>query len=172
MKGKKKIIVVVLLSIIVILGILVAAFLFQLNTNAINENDYNAYIASEERLMEIEKIYLNDEGFVPKEDVSALINEVEIEVKNQVNNGSIQEYNRDDNNIYIKYKSGIEYVFVPHEENALALGEDNNIITLEPNQDDYSVGVSRFKAWIDKKFNNLAYQGSYSVPKKRKTNIR
>lgn len=164
MKGKKKIIVVVLLSIIVILGILVAAFLFQLNTNAINENDYNAYIASEERLMEIEKIYLNDEGFVPKEDVSALINEVEIEVKNQVNNGSIQEYNRDDNNIYIKYKSGIEYVFVPHEENALALGEDNNIITLEPNQDDYSVGVSRFKAWIDKKFNNLAYQGSYSVP--------
>lgn len=164
MKAKKKIIVVVLLSIIVILGVTFIAFLFQLNINSINENDYNVYIASEERLMEIEKGYLNDNGFVPKEDVPALINEVEIEVKNQLNNGRIQEYNRDTNNIYIKYKSGIEYVFVPHEENALASGEDNNIITLEPNQDDYSVGISRLKAWIDKKFNNLAYQGSYSVP--------
>ncbi len=164
MKGKKRIILVVLLSIVVLSGILFAAYLFQLSPNSINENDYNGYIASEEKLMEIERGYLNDEGFVPKEDVSALINEVEIEVKNQLNNGKIQEYNRDTNNIYIKYQSGIEYVFIPHEENTLALGEDNNIITLEPNQDDYSVGISRFKAWIDKKYNNLAYQGSYSVP--------
>lgn len=92
MKAKKRIIAAVLLSIIVIIGVTLAAFLFQLNIKSINENDYDVYIASEERLMEIEKGYLNDNGFVPKEDVPALINEVETEVKNQLNNGRIQEY--------------------------------------------------------------------------------
>lgn len=129
----------------------------------ITENVFSDYSASEEKLIAIEYSYLNDNGFVEDENITPLLDEVEKEILKEVEEGKVQTYNRSNENIYIKYKGNIGYLFVPYQEDILGMGENNNIITLEPNQDDYSVGIARFETWIDKKYNDLEYQGSYSL---------
>lgn len=137
-------------------------FSFLLN-KSIDEEDFNTYTGSEERIMEIEAGYLDSDGYIPQDKISSLLDETEKEIINQMNEGIIKAYNRDNENIYIEYKSGIKYLFVPHKKDVLGIGDDNNILTLEPNASDYGVSISLIRTWIDKQYNNLEYQGSYTV---------
>ena len=137
-------------------------FSFLLN-KSIEEEDFNTYTGSEERIMKIEAGYLDSDGYIPQDKISSLLDETEKEIINQMNEGIIKAYNRDNENIYIEYKSGIKYLFVPHKKDVLGIGDDNNILTLEPNASDYGVSISLIRTWIDKQYNNLEYQGSYTV---------
>lgn len=137
-------------------------FSFLLN-KSIDEEDFNTYTRSEERIMDIEAGYLDSDGYIPQDKISSLLDETEKEIINQMNEGIIKAYNRDIENIYIEYKNGIKYLFVPHKKDVLGIGDDNNILTLEPNASDYGVSISLIRTWIDKQYNNLEYQGSYTV---------
>ena len=48
---------------------------------SISKNDFNNYIAYDDQFLETEEKYLNDKGYVMKEDIPQLLDEVEIIIK-------------------------------------------------------------------------------------------
>lgn len=105
-------------------------------------------------LLAIEATYLNNDGYVESQKVPQMLDEVEQTVQKGVSEGVIEHYNREDDNIFIKFSSGIPYLFVPCEEGVLAGGGGGRILTLEPNENDYSVNfsyvVANLTAWVGK----------------------
>lgn len=105
----------------------------------INEAAYDTYIEYDNMFLLAETAYLNDAGYVESSDVPAVLNEVEQLIQQGVSDGTIAYYNKEDDNIFIKFASGIPYLFIPYEKDVLSGGGGGRILTLEPNEDDYNV---------------------------------
>lgn len=108
----------------------------------INEVGYDTYIEYENMLLSVETDYLNDEGYVESSDIPAMLDEVEQLAQQGVSDGTIAYYNREDDNVFIKFASGIPYLFIPYEKDKLSGGGGGQILTIEPTADDYSVNLS------------------------------
>ena len=130
--------------------------------NEISKNDFNNYITYDDQFLEMEEKYLNDKGYIMKEDIPQLLDEVESIVKNGKNKGIIESYTRDNGNIFIKFSSGINYIFIPLEEDKLSNGEGGQILTVEPVENSFGVKKERLMTFIDKYYNKLEYTGSFT----------
>ncbi len=149
-------------GIILIFGIGVSIFKFNFNANKneIDEDAYNAYLDYDNQLLDIEQNYLNGSGYVDDSDVSSLLDKAEEKIKQGVKENVISEYIRDDSNIYIKFSSGISYLFIPYQEDALSVGDECKILTLEPTGYDISVRYSSVLAKIDTLYNDIPFEES------------
>lgn len=126
----------------------------------INERAYEIYLDYDEKFLSVEETYLTDDGYVESDDIEALLDEVELIIQQGVSESVIADYNREDDNIYVKFTSGIQYIFVPYQEDVLSVGNGGQILTLEPNEDDYSVRWQSLVAWIDALYNDIPFEDS------------
>lgn len=126
----------------------------------INEADYDTYIEYEDMLLSAEAAYLNSDGYVENSDIPSMFDEVEELIQQGILDDAIESYNRDEYSIFIKFTSGIPYLFVPYQEGMLSSGGGGKILTLEPNENDYSVNQSRILAMLDAWGNDIQYGDS------------
>ena len=135
-------------------------------TEYFSEEEYDIYKNLAEEISQIEKRYTDDNGYVKEEYIDDLWKLVQEQVEKEKGRGTIQKCTYDDEHklIYIKFSSGIQYMYIPYIEGSMSAGEENRIITLEPDATNYEFLISAFMTWIDKEYNNLEYSGSYSVP--------
>lgn len=151
-------------SLIAILAVtVVVSVAFYHTNNGISEEDYEKYIAYDNLLLELETKYLNESGYVSAEDVPQLLDEVEQIVKEGRNEGTISDYNRDAGNIYIKFSSGIGYLFIPYEGNILSNGDGGRILTIEPENDAIAFKMRALFSLIDGWNNKFEFRGPYSA---------
>ncbi len=135
-------------------------------TEYFSEEEYDIYKNLAEEISQIEKQYTDDNGYVKEEYIDDLWKHVQEQVEKEKGRGTIQKCTYDDEHklIYIKFSSGIQYMYIPYIEGSMSAGEENRIITLEPNATNLDFLISALETWIDKEYNNLEYSGSYSVP--------
>lgn len=157
---KKKICLICFL--IVVIGIL-SVIVYSRKNTGIREKDFNNYITYDDKILKKESEYFNENGYVEKDDIPQLLSDVENIIKSGIKDGTIEEYVRDsdNNNIYIKFSSGINYLFIPFEKDKLSNGESGKILTVEPNASTYAVNMSYLMTFIDKYANDFEYKGSF-----------
>ena len=146
-------------SLLVIIFAIVIVFLWK--RNDISKKEYKYYITYDNQFLDIEKKYLNTDGYIETQDIPQLLDEIEDIAQNGIKEGIIKEYTKDKNNIYIEFSSGINYIFIPYQENKLNNGTGGKIATIEPADDTFGVRKERLMMLIDKYYNKLAYTGSY-----------
>lgn len=131
-----------------------------------SEEEYNDYKQLAQKLAIIEKEYTNEKGYVKEEALEELWTRVKEKIEEEREEINIVScsYNEENKIAFMKFKSGISYMFIPHVEGSLNSGEENEIITIEPYATDYQFLISAFLTWLDKEYNKLEYNGSYSVP--------
>lgn len=159
--SKKKIYFSFCIIMVFIFGIIAVKLYISKNEN-ISKSDFNDYIAYDDQFLEIEEKYLNDKGYITKEDIPQLLDDVEIIIKSGENEGVIENYTRDNGNIFIQFSSGINYIFIPLEEDKLSNGEGGQVLTLEPAENSFGVKKERLMTFIDKYYNKLEYTGSFT----------
>ena len=157
---KKKICLICFL--IVVIGIL-SVIVYSRKNNGITEKDFNNYITYDDKILKKESEYFNENGYVEKDDIPQLLSDVENIIKSGIKDSTIEEYVRDsdNNNIYIKFSSGINYLFIPFEKDKLSNGESGKILTVEPNASAYAVNMSYLMTFIDKYANDFEYKGAF-----------
>lgn len=105
----------------------------------ITKRTYKQYREYHNQFMNIEKKYLDKDGYVNPEDFSDMFDKVEKVVKEGIEEGIIKAYHREDDNIYMKFTSGIGYVFVPEQEEVLSNNDTKGkIVTIEPTSDNWA----------------------------------
>lgn len=129
----------------------------------LTEVDYEQLNSLNNDLFEIQKDYFDTEGYVQDEYIDELLVAVEQYVEDEKESGYITYSNKNVNNIYIEFSNGIGYLFIPKQKEMLSSGEPKRITSLEPVKDSFAVSSSLGMTWIDKKVNNLSYQGDYDV---------
>ena len=166
-KKQKKSRVPKILGICILVGlylvfILTAVKLYTVIKEKPGKKDFDIYIAYDDQFLDKEEKYLNEDGYVRKEDIPQLLDDVEEVVQKGKNEGVIKSYTRDSGNIFIEFSSGISYLFIPVEQDTLSNGEGEKILTVEPSENDISVNLTRMLTVIDKYYNKLEYTGSYT----------
>ena len=161
-QSKKRLLVIIF---IILLSILLVAIIKIYNTDKtrIKKDDFNSYIKYDNQFLEKESKYLNDDGYVTREDIPQLLDEVEDIVKSGQTKGIIKEYTRENDNIYVEFSSGIKYLFIPFDEENLSNGNGGKILTVEPEENSYAVRETKIMTFIDKYCNSLEYVGDYSI---------
>lgn len=131
-----------------------------------SEEEYNTYKQLATELADIENQYTDENGYVRAEDVDELWELIKDRVEEEERKGIIEkcEYNENQKTVFIKFSSGIQYMYIPYIEGSLSAGNESRIITMEPSATNYQFLISAFITWIDKEYNDLEYSGSYSVP--------
>ena len=69
--------------------------------NDISKKEYKYYITYDNQFLDIEKKYLNTDGYIETQDIPQLLDEIEDIAQNGIKEGIIKEYTKDKNNIYI-----------------------------------------------------------------------
>lgn len=128
-------------SLLVIIFAIVIVFLWK--RNDISKKEYKYYITYDNQFLDIEKKYLNTDGYIETQDIPQLLDEIEDIAQNGIKEGIIKEYTKDKNNIYIEFSSGINYIFIPYQENKLNNGTGGKIATIEPADDTFGVRKER-----------------------------
>jgi len=96
--------------------------------------DYN-YV--QQQIADIEQKYVDESGYVPDKDYSSLISEIKIELDETVAKGIVIFYKIEDSNIYVKFTSGLTFVYEPDSYGTSAIGSDIQLTfsTYQPNPD-------------------------------------
>ncbi len=170
-KDREKMMNIIISSAIILVAVLILAVILLVKPESyyeINKETYNSYITFDNSIQNIQKKYLNESGYVDSYEVENLLNEVESEIRSVKNTGLVDSYNRDSESIYIKYSNGIRSVFAPYRENMLSTGNRGRIVTLEPVEINDNINEKDYEKWVDNKYDNLPYNGSYSVEESAK----
>lgn len=87
-----------------------------------------------EQVADIEKDYVDENGFVPLSERAAVIDDIEEEIKQWVEDGIAVHYIAEEDSIYIKFVSGLAGIYSPADENTDAVGSDVSmqVITCQP----------------------------------------
>lgn len=125
--------------------------------------DWYEYQSVCDDTLKIQKKYLNIEGYVDDDKLDMLLAEVSKYAENKKGTGEISYYEKGNDSVYMKLKSGISYLFVPQRYGRLSSGSHSQIVTIEPSALSYGVWLNRILSWIDATFNDLEYKGPYTV---------
>lgn len=107
---------------------------------------YKEYTELNEQLIDIEDGYSKD-GFVAKDDVEALLDEVESTLKDLKEDKEIADYERYELNVSVKLNSGVGYIYAPPVEDVMSSGNGTNtIVTIEPYATDATF-VTNYLFW-------------------------
>ena len=145
-----------------VIGIL-SVIIYARKSNGITKKEFNNYITYDDKIFKKESEYFNENGYVENDDIPKLLNDVEKIIKDGKKDGKIEEYfiDSDNNNIYIKFSSGINYLFIPFEQDKLSNGEGGKILTVEPSASAYSTNQAYLLTTINKNINDFEYKGSF-----------
>lgn len=135
-KFSKRNIIIAAISITVILvSIIIGVIIHNNSQNSEAEFDskqiYNEYTEINEEALDIEEKYATD-GFIQPEDISTVLDELEVLAKEYKSKGLISSYEKQSTSIYFKLNSGIGYLYTPTVEELLAGDDVGKILTIEP----------------------------------------
>lgn len=132
---KRNIIIAVIMVVAVLVFILIGVIVhnnFRKNEAEFDsEQIYNDYIEINEEAIDIEGKYATD-GFVHPEDISKVLDELEILAKEYKSKGLITSYDKQSDSIYFKLSNGVGYLYAPTVEGVLAGENFGKILTIEP----------------------------------------
>lgn len=130
----------------------------------LTEEDIDNFAEVNDRLSEIQTQYLDEDGFISKEKIPTMLDVFCEELETYVTAGIVESFSANQDNIYIKFSSGIPFMFIPNQKDTLSSGNTGEIIAIEPAASTLAVS-SMYNIFIelDKKYNKLEYQGKYDV---------
>lgn len=131
--------------------------------NELTEEDFEQLNTINIEISEIQQKYMDNEGYIPEENIGELFDEVLEYVEKKKEIGIVTECLKENDCIYLELSNGIGYMFILNQKDILSSGNAKKIITIEPVRDSFGVSTSLGLTWIDKKYNNLEYQGGYDV---------
>ncbi len=133
--SKKHIIVAAIIVTVILVSIIIGVIIHNNSQNSEAEFDskqiYNEYTGINEEALDIEEKYATD-GFIQPEDISTVLDELEVLAKEYKSKGLILSYDKQSTSIYFKLNSGIGYLYAPTVEELLAGDDVGKILTIEP----------------------------------------
>lgn len=133
--SKKNIIIAAIIVTVILASIIIGVIIHNNSQNSEAEFDskqiYNEYTEINEEALDIEEKYATD-GFIQPEDISTVLDELEVLAKEYESKGLISSYDRQSTSIYFKLNSGIGYLYTPTVEELLAGDDVGKILTIEP----------------------------------------
>lgn len=129
-----------------------------------------SYREISEEVTSMEADYTNRDGFVTKDQLPALLNEVEAYAKSLYNKGIVSEYDANDTCVYLKIGGWLGFVYDPPMENLLSGGGEVSLVTLEPMASEFypyyllagAKGPDEAAKLIEKTFgSNFSFTGNY-----------
>lgn len=133
-KLKRKVIIITTIAITVILATIAVIMYNNLKRSEIefdSKQIYNDYLKINESAISIENKYASN-GFVQQEDLSKVLDELEVIAKKYKSEGLILNYDKQSTSIYLKLNSGVGYLYTPTVEDLLAGDDVGKILTIEP----------------------------------------
>ena len=125
--------------------------------NEIINNDFENFEEVRKATIDIEKKYINSDGYIDYEDTQKLFDEITDYLQDQKEAGIIERFTRGDSSISIKMKSGINYLYVPEYKEYLSSGSKQRIITFEPAKSTYGYKFEKFYADFFIDFSSFVY---------------
>lgn len=133
--SKRIIIIAAIVMAAILTSIIIGAILHKNSQNSKDEFDskqiYNDYVKINEEALDIEEKYATD-GFIQPEDLSTVLDELEVLAKEYESKGLITSYDKQATSIYFKLNSGLGYLYTPTVEELLAGDDVGKILTVEP----------------------------------------
>ena len=133
--SKKHIIITSIIVAVILAAIIIGAIIHNDSKNNEVEFDseqiYNDYVEINKEALDIEEKYATD-GFIQPEDLSTVLDELEVLAKEYKSKGLIASYDKQSSSIYFKLNSGIGYLYTPTVEELLAGDDVGKILTIEP----------------------------------------
>lgn len=111
-----------------------------------NDNDYENFEKVQQTTVDIEKKYLNSDGYVDYEDTQKLFEEITGYLQTQKDLGIIDYFTQGSSSIFVKMKSGINYMYIPEYKDYLSSGSEHRIITFEPVKSSFEYKFEKFYA--------------------------
>lgn len=111
-----------------------------------NDNDYENFEKVQQTTVNIEKKYLNSDGYVDYKDTQKLFEEITDYLQTQKDLGIIDYFTQGSSSIFIKMKSGINYMYIPEYKDYLSSGSEHRIITFEPVKSSFEYKFEKFYA--------------------------
>lgn len=107
--------------------------------------------AIEEHLKTIEQEFADGEGYISEEEAADVLEEAAAYVKELHNKKQILEYEINEDNILLRFRSGILYMYSPQVKGLDGTGEDAavSVITCQPFRDSYSYEVASYMGLPD-----------------------
>lgn len=125
----------------------------------VTEAEFNYCMACNDQFIAAEQPFLDENGYVEKSGIPELLDTIESVVKGAEKEGEIDHYTRDENTVFVTFKSGLQYLYIPPVENVMAGGADGSIYLLEPSYGSFLVSTSEWMAEWDASHNDLGIQG-------------
>lgn len=106
----------------------------QKSGSALTTKSLMEYFSTTDEIEKAGQPYLDSKGYVSISDIDELLDAVEAEVKHQQTLGTISDYEREEQTIWIQLASGIQYVYLAPLENTSSTGQEAHmsILTYEP----------------------------------------
>ncbi len=111
-----------------------------------SDNDYENFEKVQQTTVNIEKKYLNSDGYVDYKDTQKLFEEITGYLQTQKDLGIIDYFTQGSSSIFVKMKSGINYMYIPEYKDYLSSGSEQRIITFEPVKSSFEYKFEKFYA--------------------------
>lgn len=109
-----------------------------------NNNDFENFEKVQQTTVDIEKKYLNSDGYVDYKDTQKLFEEITLYLQTQKDLGIIDYFTQGSSSIFVKMKSGINYMYIPEYKDYLSSGSEQRIITFEPIKSTFAYKQTKF----------------------------
>ena len=117
--------------------------------NELTEEDFEQLNTINIEISEIQQKYMDNEGYIPEENIGELFDEVLEYVEKKKEIGIVTECLKENDCIYLELSNGIGYMFIPNQKDILSSGNAKKIITIEPVRDSFGVSTSLGLTWIE-----------------------
>lgn len=129
--------------------------------NRLTDEDFDKLESTVQSLHEIEKRYLDQEGYVPRDMINSVLKDIYSYVESMNGKGEVKKYELGSESVYFELSNGIGHIFVPKQRDTLSSGEAKRIVTVEPFAFSLVALLGDFFTWITKEKYELEYQGGY-----------
>lgn len=92
---------------------------------------YQRYSEINNQALKIEEKYAND-GSVSNEQLPALLEELSVLAEQYKKQGILESYDVEETSIFMKFKSGVGYLYIPTNKDIMSGDQAGNILTVEP----------------------------------------
>lgn len=80
----------------------------------------------------LEERYSTEKGYVPTESIPSLLKELEMLAKSYKDEGILESYELQEYSVFMKFKSGVGYLYIPTNPDLLSDDKFGSILTMEP----------------------------------------
>ena len=92
---------------------------------------YQQYTEINNQALKIEEKYADD-GSVSNEQLPALLEELSVLAEQHKKQGILESYDVEETSIFMKFKSGVGYLYIPTNKDIMSGDQAGNILTVEP----------------------------------------